>query len=289
MSHLPIKLALACLLLGGCGRAADAAQASQDPTQTGPAGEQTTMMLDADAARVTRVPPPRADSVLYLISNVDGDGALSYPVANGATINFWHGVHYRAQGRQYYTGFAWFSPTVYGEDEQAWPDPGQQAVLAQATFVLDGNAAQPWRWEGSEPSIGRFGGYGRGNPVDGKRQPQSWPLENGDLLLAVPSTYDVPGATGRALEILHFSARLPGTVDDQRWRHLATLEAGSDNSAGCGDANPRIPCSDVTGQLRFVGEPGQAWPVIEVAFPEDAAQQTQRYRYDPQGKTYRPT
>ena len=242
----------------------------------------------ADAA-VTQVQTPRADSVLYLISDVDGDGALSYPIANGATINYWHGQQFTAQGKHYYTGFAWVSPTVFGEQESAYPDPDQPAVLTQATFELTSDAQQPWRWEGSELDIGHFGGYGRGNAVDGKRRVESVSLSNGDLLLAVPTLYDTPGATGRALEILHFSATLPAQADDKRWRHLGTLEAGSDNSASCGEANPRLACRDVIGQLRIDAQAGQAFPVLSVAFPENADEKTVQYRYDAQTKTYRPT
>lgn len=142
---------------------------------------------------------------------------------------------------------------------------------------------------GSELDIGHFGGYGRGNAVDGKRRVESVSLSNGDLLLVVPTLYDSPGATGRALEILHFSATLPVQADDKRWRHLGTLEAGSDNSASCGEANPRLACRDLTGQLRIDAQAGQAFPVLSVAFPENADEKTVQYRYDAQTKTYRPT
>lgn len=240
----------------------------------------------ADAA-VTQVQTPRADSVLYLISDVDGDGALSYPIANGATINYWHGQQFTAQGKHYYTGFAWVSPTVFGEQESAYPDPDQPAVLAQATFELTSDAQQPWRWEGSELDIGHFGGYGRGNAVDGKRQVEWVSLSNGDLLLAVPTLYDIPGATGRAVEILHFSATLPAQADDKRWRHLGTLEAGSDNSASCGEANPRIACRDVSAQLRFEHVSGQPFPVLWLDFAQ-ASEPSLRYRYEAPSRTYQP-
>ena len=145
--------------------------------------------------------------------------------------------------------------------------------------------------EGSELDIGAFGGYGRGNHVDTTRQVQSWLMADGDLLLVVPALYDDSGITQRTLELLHFSGTLPQGGDDRRWRHLGTLDAGSDNSASCGEANPRIACRDVSGQLRFVTEPGQALPVIWLAFPENAGKapmHSVQYRYDPQARQYRP-
>lgn len=284
-----VSVAMACVLLAGWG-AQDAG--GQLPDGSGQAVPATaTAPLQASASGVAGLPPvPDARQVLSLISDVDGAGALSYPIANGATINYWHGQQFTAQGKHYYTGFAWVSPTVFGEQESAYPDPDQPAVLAQATFELTSDAQQPWRWEGSELDIGHFGGYGRGNAVDGKRRVESVSLSNGDLLLAVPTLYDTPGATGRALEILHFSATQPAQADDKRWRHLGTLEAGSDNSASCGEVNPRVACRDVTGQLRFVGEAGQALPVIWLVFPENAGKvpmHTAQYRFDPQTRQYR--
>ncbi|KRG75638.1 hypothetical protein ABB30_11555 [Stenotrophomonas ginsengisoli] len=233
------------------------------------------------------VPVPRVDNVLSLISDVDGDGTLSYAIANGATINYWHGQQFVLQGKSYYTGFAWLSPAVFGEQEDEYPDPGQKAVLAQATFVLGSDAQQPWHWEGSELDIGQFGAHGQGSAVDSARQVQTWAMHNGDLLLAVPTRYDTPGATGRAVEILHFSATLPAQADDRRWRHLGTLEAGSDNSASCGEANPRIACRDVSAHLRFEQVSGQQFPLLWLDFAQ-ASESSLRYRYEAPSRTYQP-
>ena len=285
-----VSVAMACVLLAGWG-AQDAG--GQLPDGSGQAVPATaTAPLQASASGVAGLPPvPDARQVLSLISDVDGDGALSYPIVNGATINHWHAHAFQSQQTRYYTGFAWLSPSVYGSAQAHYPEPGQQAVLAQATFVLTPGAEPAWRWEGSELDIGAFGGYGRGNRVDTARQVQSWPMPDGDLLLVVPALYDDSGITQRTLELLHFSGTLPQGGDDRRWRHLGTLDAGSDNSASCGEANPRIACRDVTGQLRFVAEPGQALPVIWLAFPENAGKapmHTVQYRFDPQARQYRP-
>ena len=278
---------MVCLLLAGCGSDSDAPPPAASGDHAGDGQARAMTSATVDAADNAAVQVPAAHRVLSLISEVEGDGALSYPIANGATINYWHGQQFTAQGKRYYTGFAWVSPTVFGEQQSAYPDPDQPAVLAQATFELTGDAQQPWRWEGSELDIGHFGGNGRGNAVDGKRQVEWVSLSNGDLLLAVPTLYDIPGATGRAVEILHFSATLPAQADDKRWRHLGTLEAGSDNSASCGEANPRIACRDVSAQLRFEHVSGQPFPVLWLDFAQ-ASEPSLRYRYEAPSRTYQP-
>ena len=280
---------MACLLLAGCSYGSDDPHPAAAGDQAGD-GHARAMKSEVVAA-VDSAPVlvPRTDNVLFLISDVDGDGALSYAIANGATINYWHGQQFVLQGKSYYTGFAWLSPAVFGEQEDDYPDPEQKAVLAQATFVLGSDAQQSWRWEGSELDIGQFGAHGQGNAVDSARQVQTWAMHNGDLLLAVPTRYDTPGATGRAVEILHFSATLPAQADDRRWRHLGTLEAGSDNSASCGEANPRIACRDVSAQLRIDAQAGQDFPVLSLIFPQAADEKTLHYRYHAQSKTYRPS
>lgn len=285
MSHLRLNMALAWLLLAGCTGGAGSAQVADVSRHAGPVRADTTVMSPSASPRQ----PPAADSVLRLISEVDGEGALSYPLANGATVNFWHGVTFNVQGQTYYTGFAWISPAVPGPQQDDYPDPARQAVLAQATFVLGEDAQAPWRWEGSELAIGQFGSHGRGNAVDAHGQAQTLPLHNGDLLLAVPSLQDLPGETGRALEILHFRAALPTAVEDRRWRHLGTLQTGSDNTASCGQANPRIACRTVHGVVRFIDEPGQRFPVISVAYPDTGVEAAVEYRYDAGSRTYQPT
>lgn len=275
------------LLLSGCSYGSDDPHPAAVGDQTGD-GHTRAMTSDAVAAVGSApVPVPRADNVLSLISDVDGDGTLSYAIANGATINYWHGQQFVLQGKSYYTGFAWISPAVFGEQEDEYPDPGQKAVLAQATFVLGSDAQQSWHWEGSELDIGQFGAHGQGNAVDSARQVQTWAMHNGDLLLAVPTRYDTPGATGRAVEILHFSATLPAQADDRRWRHLGTLEAGSDNSASCGEANPRIACRDVSAHLRFEQVSGQQFPLLWLDFAQ-ASESSLRYRYEAPSRTYQP-
>jgi hypothetical protein len=286
---LPLAAALVWMTACNAGAGTASAGAAQ-ATSASSNGDQDVVNNSATAsttAPATGIAPPRPDAVLYLISNVDGNGALSYEVANGAEINFWYGLQFESGGKQYYTGFAWETPRRFGDGEH-FPAPGTKVTLSNASFVASGNPQEPWKWEGSEPFIGEFGGNERANEVDPSRRHQLWHAPNGDVLLAVPSTYFVSGARMRTFEVLHFNAQLPLGVDDRRWRYLATLEAGGENSAECED-NPGSACYDLTGTLEFVEQPGGAMPLLSVTFPAGSDARPARYRYDPQSRTYRPT
>ncbi|UUE99652.1 hypothetical protein NDY24_07920 [Xanthomonas hortorum pv. pelargonii] len=74
------------------------------------------MSNDNTVASATEV-APYAGSVLYLIYGVDGDGATSHEIDNGAMATFWGGQHFDLDGRHYYTGFAYATPNKYGNDE----------------------------------------------------------------------------------------------------------------------------------------------------------------------------
>lgn len=290
-----LPLAAALVLLVACdARSGDPDTVAGDASAAAaPSSTADTDVVKANDSNndLSKIPPPRPDSVLYLISDVDGNGALSYETANGSYINYWYGLQYESLGEQHYTGFAWSTPARYGADEEEnYPDPGTKVVLSHASFVATGDPEKPWKWEGSEPYIGEFGGNERGNEVDTSRRHQLWRAPDGDVLLAVPTTYFVSGTTMRTIEILHFHAKLPLGVDDKRWRYLGTLEVGSENDASCDpEVNPRIACTDVTGKLEFVEQPAGAFPVLSVAFPEGSGEKSREYRYDPQTKTYRPT
>ncbi len=256
-------------------------------------------MPDASTAPAStpaaEVKPPSADSVLYFISNVDGDGALSYETVNGSWINYWLGFPFEVGGTRYFTGFAWQTPDKYTpEQKQAPAAPETKVTLSDATFVLgDANSKTPWKLQGSEPSIGEFGGFERADELDPKRKLQTWMTPSGDMLLAVPTWYLVSGSTMRTIQILLFNPHELDGTNDKRWRYLATLEAGTSNDGSCGPDEPgNIPCVDTTGTLSFANVEGSDLPVLTVSLTGTGAtpgDSTTEYRYDPAHTTYRST
>jgi len=293
-----IPLILALATLAACGpatpdpaadRSDSAAATATDPNSP----QKDASMHDAHQGSTQPLPPPRPDSVLYFISDVDGDGALEYEVANGSWINYWYGFQFELGGTTYYTGFAWETPELYGAERENYiPAPDTKVTLAHATFVASESGSKtPWTLQGVEPYIGEFGGYGKANEVDTERKPQTWKTPSGDMLLALPTRYLVSGVWMRTIDVLLFNPHELMHTDEKRWRYLTTLEAGSNNDASCGPDSPgSIPCTNTTGSLTFIPGNGSDLPILRVTIPEPDGQgdTATEYRYDTQSKTYQP-
>lgn len=289
---LPLLAALAL-----CACSPQPTQPAKDtaPAPTPKTTQDVAPMPDASTPPSALIKPPSQESVLYLISNIDGDGATSYEIENGAWISYWYGYAFESGGKQYFTGFASVTPEKYTQEQKdATAAPETKVTLTQATFEADpSNAKTPWKWQGSEPWIGDFGGFEKANEVDPERKPQTFATADGHLLLAVPTWYLVSGNKMRTIEVLLFNPNdLEGT-DDKRWRYLATLEAGSSNDGSCGPDEPgNIPCEDLTGTLAFEPAAGSALPNLRVTLSGQGAGANDtptEYRYDPAHNTYRPT
>jgi|GEM_PF-230657 len=292
-----ILLLLALATLAACQPAtpdstADRTNAAAKPAPADPSPKHASGH-DVHQRSTQRLQPPRPASVLYFISNVDGKGELSYEVANGSWINYWHGFQFELNGTTYYTGFAWETPELYGaERESHFPAPDTKVTLTHATFVASKPGSKtPWTWQGSELYIGEFGGHEKGNEIDPERKPQTWKTASGDMLLALPTWYLVSGVRMRTIDVLLFNPHELMNTDDKRWRYLATLEAGSNNDASCGPDSPgAIPCTNITGSLTFVPSNGSDLPTLRVTMPgaDGQGNTVTEYRYDTGRKSYLP-
>ncbi|MCC4620818.1 hypothetical protein LL965_12245 [Xanthomonas cassavae CFBP 4642] len=251
-------------------------------------------MQDATQGSTQQLQPPRQDSVLYFISNVDGDGATSYKVANGSWINYWYGFQFELGGTRYYTGFAWETPELHGaERENHYPAPGTKVTLAHATFVTsEPGSKTPWKLLGAEPYIGEFGGMEQGNTVDTTRKPQTFVTDDSRLVLAVPTWSLQSGVRILSYDALVFNPKETEDVNDKHWTYIGNLPAGEDNGASCGeDAPGKIPCIKNTSTLEFVPQAGLPALQVKVSAnpPTNAGDETVVYRYDAAQKSYLPT
>lgn len=265
-----LAIGLLAMALAGCPAAPGTAPASQQDSATVDQADQTAPQLR----------PPRPDSVLYFISDVDGDGATRYEIQNGSTIHFWHGLQFNTANTRYYTGFAWITPEKYGADRASGHvDPDAPVVLAHATFVAGpADGTTPWTLDGSEPWIGTFGQAERGNPVDPTRTTQTWTGPDDRVVIAVPTHLaTAASAAAPAFEILTFSPHPPADARTLRWQHLGTLPVQA--AAG----------ADTTLAFDAPGEAGL--PDIRLTTHEvaDGGDNAVQYRYDPAHNTYRPT
>ncbi|MCD9030250.1 hypothetical protein LDO32_00675 [Luteimonas sp. Y-2-2-4F] len=261
------SLALLPLLLCACG-AQDTAGPPGTPTPS-PANQEAPHVADTRQPAAP-LPAPRADSVLYFISGVDGDGATGYEIANGSWIHYWYGLEFEAAGKRYYTGFAWITPEKYGNArERDDIDPQARVTLAHATFEASAPGSNtPWTLLGNEQWIGEFGAAERGNEVDTSRTPQTHATPSGRLLLLVPTrSADAGGAFQRTVEALVFNPHELQSVDERKWTYLGTLPAGDGGAA-----------------TEFVAREGSDLP--DLRLPGDKPLE---YRYDPAHTTYRST
>lgn len=238
--------------------------------------------------------PPRPDSVLYFISDKDGDGATSYETANGSWITFWYGLQFDLGGKHYYTGFAWETPELYGEDLKShFPAPATKVTLAHTTFIANPpGSKEPWSFMGVEHYIGEFGGNEKGNEVDTTRKAVQHPVGSERLLLAVPTWSLQSGVRIFSYDLLVFDPRETQQVDATRWTYLGNVAAGEDNSTNCGeDTAGNLPCITQTSTLAVVDRDG-GLPDLRVTVSPAAdakGDMTIGYRYDPALKTYRST
>ncbi|MEA9557167.1 hypothetical protein VC273_14980 [Xanthomonas nasturtii] len=209
---------------------------------------------------------PYAVSVLYLIYGIDGDGATSYEIDNGAVATFWCGQHFELEGKHYYTGFAYASPNKYGNDPaETFPDPGQGVSISQATFQLVAPGSErPWMLFHAQQHVGTFGGYERADAFDDKRPTQSFVLNNGHLLLAVPTSSFSNGVTSNGLALFTFDPYKNDLGDYQGWVYRGTLPAGEDNGASV-DEEGGVPHVTSTGNLRVQFDTDAPMPALEVA------------------------
>lgn len=276
--RLSILASATALMLAGCSAGNDANAAPDASAGRSAVAPATTAAPTAQKAApaTTAAQAPSVQDVLSHITGKDGGGKSSYPVANGATINFWHGLDFEAGGKHWYTGFAWETPNKYGAArENNIIDPSAKVTLTHATYEASApGAANPWTWRGSELWNGEFGKAERANEIDPSRKPQSWTSPSGLFVLALPSLVDASGGKAPAYEVLRFNPaeELQGT-EERRWLHLGTIPAGNAGQAA--------------GRLELASRQGMELPDVRISAAAGGDKPIE-YRYDKPSKTYRP-
>ncbi len=261
MKHSKTTMAvLLALALAACSQ-----QGSTGTAQTPAAAGAPTVAEQSKDAGMTDLKPPSADSVLYVIYQRDGDGAVSYEIDGGAMVSYWYGYPFDLKGRHYFTGFATSTAGEDSEDgEGGMMEPGHVAI-AQATFVKAEDAGKPtWSQVDTDGYVGEFGQNDQPDAIDDTRKPQSQETADGRLLLALPTRRFDDGVAQASYAMFLFD---PDNVDDlsfRKWGYLGSVLAGSDNAAAC-DEGKVMPCAASTGTLSFEA-PGQGGlPNVKIA------------------------
>ncbi len=290
--------ALAVLLamsLAACSGGDTPAQ-SPTPSKDTPAPRQDVPPVTTPAPPKMAAQPPSPSSMLYLIYQKDGDGALSYEVDDGAVATWWFGHSFDLGGKHWYTGFAYNTPEIYGpKDENAVPGPGSKVNITAATLFKDSAGSEKeWTLDGAYPTIGEFGAYERAGEIDKTRKIESRETGDGRMVLAVPVTFFANGVDSASYEVFLFDSadlQLEANAGRQRWTYIGNIAAGEDNDADCGQEPGDRACYQTKGALSF-GTPGDGGlPTIRIAMTgtgTEAASGTTEYRYDTASKQYQP-
>lgn len=300
MRHGRNLLLVLMLLVAACGAETSEHASGEAASNTAKLNDKEAPAMANDSQKAAIAKPPSPSSVLYLIYQKDGDGALSYEVENGSWATYWYGYSFDLKGKHYFTGFASETPSKYGKsEEESYPDPDGKVTLTQATFSLvNPGTDKPWSFDGAELYIGEFGGYEKANEIDGTRKPQSYQTPGGKMVLAIPTWYLSSGARVESFDMFVFNPDELTTADDRRWTYLGNIVTGEDNGAACGEEEGSpVPCVKSSGVLSFVPQDGSDLPLIrierngsEIASPGKVrtlgpADNTE-HRYDPTKKQY---
>lgn len=247
-----VALTVLLPVLPGCGQ-----QDHGDGRGTSASGSAAAAKDHIMEKRMEALKPPSPDSVLYMIYQRDGDGAVTYEVEGGAIVSYWYGHSFDLSGRRYFTGFSSSTEGESGPDAEAGlMEPGHVAI-GQATFVQSGDETEPtWIKVDTDGYVGEFGSNDQPDDVDTSRKSQIHELQDGRMLLAVPTRRFVKGLANTSHALLLFD---PDNVDElpfRRWGYLGTITGGSDNSASCEDGAV-TPCVKNIGILSF-GAAGEA-------------------------------
>lgn len=265
------------------------------------APKQDTTAPRQDVSPVTTPPPPKMaaqppspSSILYLIYQKDGDGALSYEVDDGAIATWWLGHSFDLGGRHWYAGFAYNTPEVYGpKGDDVAPAPDAKVNITAATLFKDSAGSEKeWTLDGAYQTIGEFGAYERAGEIDKTRRIESKDTGDGRMVLAVPVTFFANGVVTASYEVFLFDSAnldLAENAGRERWAYVGNVLAGSDNEADCGQEPGDRACYASKGALSF-GAPGDGGlPSIRIAMSgtgAEAAGGVVEYRYDAGKKQY---
>lgn len=281
MNLRPLIRTIVCIALAACSAPPQDAQplvAEHDSRPT-PAAAPAPATGRAEPP-ATEAAAPSPASVIEAVFQHPGDRSASYDVENGSRATYWFGYAYDVAGKRYYTGFVEQTPDHLGANADADDPPAAKATLTQATFVRNSSHAD-WDFVGAQRFVGEVGGRGRADAPDETRRAVLHDVSPGRFLLAVPTNAAIEqGTVQKNYEVLL-------RANDGAWAHVATVNAGVDDSAGC-DGGRVFPCAGTTGHIEFVTT--RDMPSIRVTLSPQgntsSREHTVTYTFDSASSTY---
>lgn len=251
------------LAISGCAQGGDANRATAaQGTQAAP-----TDVHEKDDS-MTALKPPSPDSVLYFVYQRDGDGAHRFQVEGGDVVGYWFGYPFELGGEQYFTGFTSRSAGTEGPlADSTTMEPGHVAI-GQVTLVKAERSGQPgWSQIATDGFVGEFGRLDQPELIDESRRAVSEALEDGRLILAVPTRLFSDGVATPSYAMFVFDRKGQPQAPFRMWTYAGTVAAGTDNSAACEDGV--LTCVVSKGELRFEPATEGALPTIRIALTGD--------------------
>jgi hypothetical protein len=216
-----------------------------------------------EQAKQTAIALPDARKALEdIYSEPVATGDEPIQLTKGRYVSFWGGHQFDVDGATYYLGLS----EATDESEVEYPTEADQVNIFQVMYELvDGQ----WQIVGKPQQIGKFGSHTKPPVIDAAKSTLAFKDVPGKVILAMPTVISAMAGTQISFyEIFGYS------IQDKAWKHLGSVKAGSDNSAGCArdqESKSPIQCATSTASLKFSAADNSYWPELKVAMQGTAA------------------
>jgi hypothetical protein len=231
-------------------------QAAENASKNALASESGSAVdTDSSGNASPSIPAPNAKAVLFEIYKQEVEEVSGNQLSDGRYVSYWNGQPFSYQGKNYFVAFAEATPA----SEIEYPAPENKVTLSQATYELVGNQ---WQLKKVQQDVGKFGSNNKAPAVDTVQKTAVFSNIQGKLILATPTViFANMGIQFFFYEIFIFSP------DDEKWKYLGNVKAGSDNTAGCAheaDSATTTKCAKSSAALQFSAAEGSSWPELKV-------------------------
>ena len=233
-------------------------------------------------------PSPDAKIVLADIYKQHIKEVAGEQLSDGRYIGFWKGQQFLRNGKNYFVAFTEATPP----SEIEYPASEDKVTISQATYELVG---KQWQLKNVQQDVGKFGSNNKAPVVDAIQKTTVFQDAQGKLFLATPSiSFANMGIQLFSNEIFVFSP------ENEKWKYLGSVKAGSDNAAGCAhetDSATKAKCATSSETLYFSPIKSSSWPEIKVVLEGTQLDDKGKfitlsdkdiliYRYDEKSSTY---
>ena len=244
---------LATLFITGCKN--QTAEQGATPAVDGDSAKAAEITGQSGNAELANVPAPDAKTVLADVYKQEVKQATGDQLGDGRYVSYWSGKQFLLNGKNYFVAFTEATPP----SEIEYPTPEDKVTISQATYEFVGNQ---WQLKNVQAEVGKFGGNNKAPSVDTVQKPTVFPGVKGRLIMATPTVvFAMLGTQLFFYEIFIYSP------EDEKWKYVGSVKAGSDNTAGCAheaDSAIKTKCAKSSATLQFSESENSNWPELKV-------------------------